>query len=319
MEDKTWGNSMTRTLTHLFGTHLFGAQLLGAGCFLAVTTPAAAELRFCNDTNFNASIAIGYLAGDKWTSEGWWGAAPGQCVTAVDDPQPQAFYYWHAVNENGEFASDAYFFCAVNDVFTIIGDQDCEARGHNRTAFTEVQIGADGNGEVRLTQALAPKPAAVRKTAEPEAVAELVTEPAPEPTPKPAEAEGGSTSSYAELPQPSFKLTTDIATADLLTSAPLDFPAVKAAIQGEWTRDDGSQSSVIGAKRFEDFEDGTAKAAGSWRLTAACPGNGGDGPGIIIRYDENPDESLCLVLQDLADDSFTLRVAGSDQTFTYTR
>ncbi|MEO0774526.1 MAG: DUF1036 domain-containing protein, partial [Pseudomonadota bacterium] len=79
-------------------------HVLGAGCLLTLATPAMAELRFCNETNVNASIAIGYLAGDKWTSEGWWTAQPGQCVTTVDAPQPQAFYYWHAVNEVGEFA-----------------------------------------------------------------------------------------------------------------------------------------------------------------------------------------------------------------------
>lgn len=290
------------------------AHLLGAGWVLAMATPSAAELRFCNDTDVNASIAIGYLAGDKWTSEGWWGAAPGQCVTAVDAPQPQSFYYWHAVNENGEFASSAYFFCAVNDVFTIIGDEDCEARGHNRVAFSEVQIGADGTQEVRLTQALAPKPAALRKTAEPELVAEPVSEPEPV-----AEVEADSAPTPAILPQPSFSLNTDIATADLLTSVPLDFPAVKAALLGEWTRDDGAQSSIIDAKRFEDIENGTVTATGSWRLTAACPGNEGDGPGIIVRYDENPGETLCLMLQDLTDDRFTLRDVGSDQVFTYTR
>ncbi|MEO0372962.1 MAG: DUF1036 domain-containing protein, partial [Pseudomonadota bacterium] len=112
------------------------AHLFGAGILTALAAPAAAQLSFCNETGVNASIAIGYLAGDTWTSEGWWTAQPGQCVTAVDAPQPQAYYYWHAVSENGEFASDAYFFCAVDDVFTIIGDQDCEARGHDRVAFT---------------------------------------------------------------------------------------------------------------------------------------------------------------------------------------
>ncbi|MEM7734007.1 MAG: DUF1036 domain-containing protein, partial [Pseudomonadota bacterium] len=67
--------------------------VLSAGWVLTLVPPAAAELSFCNDTDVNASIAIGYLAGDKWTSEGWWTAPPGQCITAVDAPQAQAYFY----------------------------------------------------------------------------------------------------------------------------------------------------------------------------------------------------------------------------------
>ncbi|MEM6586831.1 MAG: DUF1036 domain-containing protein [Pseudomonadota bacterium] len=288
-------------------------HLLGAGLLFVAATPAVAELSFCNETDVNASIAIGYLAGDEWASEGWWTAQPGQCVTAVDAPPAQAYYYWHAVNENGEFAADAYFFCAVDDVFTIIGDEDCEARGHNRIAFNEVQIGADGGHEVRLTAALAPKPAVVRKTAEPEAA----PEPAPELTPQPAEAEAAST--FNTLPQPSFTLKTDIPAAELLNSRPLDFPAIKAALQGEWAQEGSAQSTVIDAKRFEDFEDGSSKATGSWRLAATCPDQAGIGPGIFIRYDENPGQSLCMILTALSENGFTLRDPSSGEAFDYTR
>ncbi|MEO0372860.1 MAG: DUF1036 domain-containing protein, partial [Pseudomonadota bacterium] len=231
-----------------------------------------------------------------------------------------AYYYWHAVSENGEFASDAYFFCAVDDVFTIIGDQDCEARGHDRVAFTEVQIGDDGVSEVRLTAALAPKPQAARKATEPEAEPEpepetaavAASEPVTEPEVEPA-------SPPTNLPQPTFTLTTDVPVADLLTTVPLDFPAVKAAILGEWGQDGSDLSVKIGPKRFEEFENGATKAAGAWRLTATCPGHGGAGPGVMLRYDASPDEKTCLVLQDLRDDGFALRDPGSEAEISYAR
>lgn len=303
-----WGTAMARKWMHL----------LGAGCFAALSTPAMAELSFCNETDLNASIAIGYLAGDKWTSEGWWTAGPGQCVTTVDAPAPQAYYYWHAVNENGEFASDAYFFCAVDEVFTIIGDEDCAARGHDRLAFNEVQIAADGTQQVRLTAALAPKAAPARKTAEPvsepdvePAVAEPLSEPVPEASPDPAP---------ASLPKPTLSLSKDIATADLLTTWPLDFPAIKTALQGDWVQTDNpAMSSAIGGNRFDDFENGTPTASGAWRLAATCPGGAGEGPAIVLRYDDRPEDALCVILQALDDGAFTLRDPRDGLLIRYTR
>ncbi|MEM7598850.1 MAG: DUF1036 domain-containing protein [Pseudomonadota bacterium] len=316
------------------------ATLIGAGTMaIGLSTPAQAELRFCNDTDVNVSIAIGYLGGDQWTSEGWWNAGAGQCVTVVDAPAPQSYYYWHAVNEIGTFKSEDYYFCAVNDVFTIIGDTECAARGHDRLSFTEVQIAASGEAEVRLTAALAPEPPAQaqtqRKSAEPEeatdtapqksqetaALAEPAAEPAAEPTPEPAaEPAPEPQPATGPAPTPTLTLAKDIPTSELLTSVPLDFPAVKRALLGEWTSNDNpGQSSKITRARFEDFKDGAANGAGSWRIAASCPGHPGAGMGIVVTYDDRPAEALCMVLDTLSDTGFTLRDPGRGDVLTYSR
>lgn len=306
--------------------------LMGAGAAaLAWAAPATAELSFCNDTGISASIAIGYLGGDQWTSEGWWNAGAGECVTVVDAPAPQAFYYWHAVNENGEFVSEDYYFCAVDDVFTIIGDSDCAARGHDRISFNEVQIGGDGALEIRLTAALAPQAPSLRKSPEPAETAETppqksqetaaLTEQAPEPAPEPVtEPVTEPDPAATAVSQPTLSLVTDIPVADLLTSAPLDFPAIKTALTGDWTQDGNPDlTTQISRDRFEDFQNGAGDGQGNWRLGAACPGHPGEGMGVIITYDANPDQALCMVLDGLTETSFMLRDPQSDETLSYSR
>lgn len=298
--------------------------LLGAGCLVMVLGGAAhAELSVCNDTPVNASVAIGYMGGGEWTSEGWWTVAPGACVTIVNDPQPQSYYYWHAVNENGEFASDDYFFCTENDVFTIVGDRDCAARGHDRLGFNEIQIGAQGVSEVRLTATMAPNASAARKTAEPQdtpiddptvspqvsqdASNDVATQP---PADAGAKASAGSSSSFAG----------EVAVSALLDTTPIDFSAIQAALLGEWTQtEDQRLSSRFSLGRFEDFEDGVSGQAGRWRLVAACPSNPGAGIGILKTSETVADTVKCLILQDLQDDSVTLRVSTEDRLISYSR
>jgi uncharacterized membrane protein len=50
---------------------VFGLTLLALGIALAVARPAQADLRVCNETGSNRSVAIGYSKNKQWVSEGW--------------------------------------------------------------------------------------------------------------------------------------------------------------------------------------------------------------------------------------------------------
>ncbi len=101
---------------------------------------AQAGLEICNDTDAFQSVAIGYL-GDDWTSEGWWLLEPGGCVDALPGDLQSRYYYYHAVADDMAFQGDGYSFCTLPDAFTIVGSEDCEARGYDSADFKEIDTG----------------------------------------------------------------------------------------------------------------------------------------------------------------------------------
>lgn len=109
----------------------------------ALPIPAtAAGLDFCNSTDETVSVAIGYNDNGTWTSEGWWQAEPGACTTAVSGDLSRRYYYWRAVSKRHSWERDdqKYMFCTSSEVFTITGDEDCDARGYRREAFNEIDL-----------------------------------------------------------------------------------------------------------------------------------------------------------------------------------
>jgi uncharacterized membrane protein len=118
---------------------------------LATPDPAAAELRFCNETNARVTVAIGYRSEGAWRSEGWWAVEPDACRAVVSEPLPNRFYYYRATSKLDSWTHENYFFCTTTQAFDIVGDEDCEARGYDREAFTEIEL---GDGITRFTMTL---------------------------------------------------------------------------------------------------------------------------------------------------------------------
>jgi uncharacterized membrane protein len=128
------------------------AFLTGAG--LAMTTGTAhAELRLCNKTASPVSIAIGYRGEDDWRTEGWWNIPGNQCGTLLPGPLASRYYYLYAVDSNrgGEWSGSA-FLCTRRQLFTIVGVQDCVARGYERTGFFEIDTAEQRSWTVQLTE-----------------------------------------------------------------------------------------------------------------------------------------------------------------------
>jgi len=116
--------------------------IVAGGFFLAgLAGPVQAGLTICNDADLRQSVAIGYEApGSVWTSEGWWQLAPGDCKLVMSRDLDRSSFYYRATVEGGGF-DGPFAFCSVSDPFTIQGDEDCEARGYERTRFRKVETG----------------------------------------------------------------------------------------------------------------------------------------------------------------------------------
>lgn len=120
---------------------------------VAFTPDAKADLRLCNKTETQVGIAIGYKGAQDWVSEGWWNLEADTCQVIVEGPLASRYYYIYALDyqQGGEWAGTAYM-CTQEKEFTIVGTDDCLARGFERTGFVEVDTGDQDTWTVQLTE-----------------------------------------------------------------------------------------------------------------------------------------------------------------------
>ena len=112
------------------------------------TGPAASDLRICNQSGVSRFLAVGYLQDDQWTSEGWWHLEAGQCADTIEGDLTHRYYYYRAEDPNERFDGEDYMFCTIDDAFTIVGDENCEARGYEEHSFSEIDTGPEAPGYV---------------------------------------------------------------------------------------------------------------------------------------------------------------------------
>lgn len=135
--------------TFRLGFALVGALLCGA---VVSISPAYADLRVCNQTSNEVSIALGYRAERGWQSEGWWVAPPTQCATVYQGDLNARFFYLYVADDIGGGAWDgSVFMCTRDESFTIFGVEDCLARGYERTGFFEVDTQNRTDWTLQLT------------------------------------------------------------------------------------------------------------------------------------------------------------------------
>jgi uncharacterized membrane protein len=115
---------------------------------------AHADFRVCNKTSSRVGIAIGYRSEQDWVTEGWWTVEADSCATLLAGPLRSRFYYMYAVDydQGGEWGGDKAFFCTQEKEFTIIGVNDCVARGYQRTGFYEIDTGNQDTWTIQLTE-----------------------------------------------------------------------------------------------------------------------------------------------------------------------
>lgn len=109
--------------------------------FALIASPALADFNVCNESAYDASVAIGYKDGENWTSEGWWNIGPGDCASPVKGDLKQRYYYVRVTSDDVDYPTEDYAFCTTPKVFTIVGDENCTARGYDKAFFVEVDTG----------------------------------------------------------------------------------------------------------------------------------------------------------------------------------
>ena len=118
----------------------------------ASAAPARADLRVCNQSTNQVSIALGYRAEKGWQSEGWWVAPAGKCAVVYQGDLHSRFFYLYVADDIGGGAWDGTnFMCTRDESFTIFGVEDCLARGYERTGFFEVDTQNRTDWTLQLT------------------------------------------------------------------------------------------------------------------------------------------------------------------------
>lgn len=151
---------------------------------IATSNQAHAKLEVCNETDLQRDIAIGYKKDGEWTSEGWWILEVGECKPVIKEELTSTFYYYRAVNKGKEFDPGKYSFCTQTEVFTIVGDENCESRGFDKSFFRELKL-AKGTLGFRLTLNNENVYDEGRPTAKVEPAPQPKTQPKTQPKPKP--------------------------------------------------------------------------------------------------------------------------------------
>ena len=115
---------------------------------------AAADLRVCNKTPSRIGVALGYKAERDWTAEGWWTVDAESCETLLAGTLTSRFYYMYAVDydQGGEWSGRSAFLCTQDKEFTILGADECVARGYQRTGFYEIDTGGQQSWTIELTE-----------------------------------------------------------------------------------------------------------------------------------------------------------------------
>lgn len=112
--------------------------------------PARAELLMCNETDAKVSVALGYKADGAWTSEGWWNIPPYDCSVVEGGDLRNRYYYYRVTSKTYSWPGEGYYFCTSKEVFTIVGDENCEAQGHDRSEFRQIDTGEAKSFTVNL-------------------------------------------------------------------------------------------------------------------------------------------------------------------------
>jgi uncharacterized membrane protein len=158
----------------------FAAALSVAAIMAALTltsTAARADFRLCNNTGSRVGIALGYKDAEGWITEGWWNVSARSCETLLRGSLVARYYYIYAVDydRGGEWSGHA-FMCSREKEFTIRGNEDCLARGYDRTGYFEVDTGEQRAWTVQLTDSAEQTPT-TPLTPAPNAVTPLSKEP----------------------------------------------------------------------------------------------------------------------------------------------
>ncbi|ATG89812.1 DUF1036 domain-containing protein [Methylomonas koyamae] len=129
-------------------------KIIGFLLYFVIANSAYAQLRFCNQTNYNIDVAISLpTAGNSRVDKGWYIFSPGECGSVLTEPLKYRFYYYYAKHPDGSSWSGgdrSRKSCIVpNDKFEITATS-CPSNAE-LVEFKRIDTGDSSSHTVRLT------------------------------------------------------------------------------------------------------------------------------------------------------------------------
>jgi uncharacterized membrane protein len=116
--------------------------LVSLPMLVALAAPAQAKFAVCNKTEHTLAIAIGFMRGGEWVSEGWWRVEPKTCTDVLRGALQARYYYLRGVHLGVDGAWDGNRrFCVKAQNFSIKGRDNCKKRGYGEAGFFEIDTG----------------------------------------------------------------------------------------------------------------------------------------------------------------------------------
>jgi uncharacterized membrane protein len=116
-------------------------------------TPARADFRVCNNTRALINLAVGTLAGEDFSTEGWWVVTPGSCSTPIHGPLSGRYVYLYATDIQGvDVLKGAVSMCIDRGQFKVVGIDNCWRRGLQAVAFAEIDTQDSSDWTTFLTE-----------------------------------------------------------------------------------------------------------------------------------------------------------------------
>lgn len=301
---------------------------------LLFALPAQAELLVCNETDAKVSFALGYKAKGAWTSEGWWNIPPFDCSVVEGSDLKNRYYYYRVTSKSYNWPGESYYFCTSQQVFTIVGDEDCKARGYDRSEFRQIDTGQSTSFTLTLTAGSnnapaptpAPAPAAVAEPGtygEPYSISGVLShcdvfdatmqceihsdgwryvansaEPTPLPLLEQLLALPPNTPIGISGDMMSWEgLTAEVTIREYETGGHDAFARQRAAVQGFWrSADDASYEVLIYGGIMEEMYDGVPNDTSLIKWADTCEGAHGAGPAMILKSFNDPEFERCMTL-----------------------
>lgn len=121
---------------------------------MALTSPAQAEFKVCNQTLDVVNVAIGHLADGEFTTEGWWTIGSNACSAVIRDDLTVRHIFVYATDVFGQPLLEGTLpACIGEERFKIApGTGDCWARSYREEKFFDVDTFATNDWTLFLTE-----------------------------------------------------------------------------------------------------------------------------------------------------------------------
>ena len=122
------------------------SRILTALTFTALVSEAFAEqIKVCNRDSESVGVALRTVdQNNRWTTEGWYQFAPGECAIIFQGPLLNRYYYYYAVASGGGYwgGDGQHEMCVRENVgFKYTGDIDCDKFDGEVVKAIRVDIG----------------------------------------------------------------------------------------------------------------------------------------------------------------------------------